>query len=68
MPRKFINRYEESAYLDREYRSDKFSLTVIYGRRRVGKTELIGNFLKEKPGIYFLADKRGIRKYFGHLL
>src|SRR3989304_1015919 len=61
MFRKFINRDEESAYLDREYRSDKFSLTVIYGRRRVGKTELIGNFLKDKPNIYFLADKRGTR-------
>jgi len=44
MFQKFINRDEESAYMDREYRSDKFSLTVIYGRRRVGKTELIGNF------------------------
>ncbi len=61
MFRKFINRDEESAYLDREYRSDKFSLTVIYGRRRVGKTELIGNFLKDKPNIYFLADKRSTR-------
>ena len=61
MFRKFIDRDEESAYLDREYRSDKFSLTVIYGRRRVGKTELIGNFLKDKPNIYFLADKRGTR-------
>ncbi len=61
MFRKFINRDEESAYLDREYRSDKFSVTVIYGRRRVGKTELIGNFLKDKPNIYFLADKRGTR-------
>lgn len=61
MFRKFINRDEESEYLNREYRSDKFSFTVIYGRRRVGKTELISNFLKDKPNIYFLADKRGTK-------
>ncbi len=31
---------------------------VIYGKRRVGKTELIKQFMKKKPGIYFLSDKR----------
>jgi len=31
---------------------------VIYGRRRVGKTELSVKFSKDKPHIYFLADRR----------
>ncbi len=61
MLRKFIDRDEESAYLNREYLSENFSFSVIYGRRRVGKTELISNFLKDKPNIYFLADKRGTK-------
>lgn len=61
MFRKFINRDEECAYLNKEYLSDKLSFSVIYGRRRVGKTELITNFLKDKPNIYFLADKRGTK-------
>ncbi|MCX9086411.1 MAG: ATP-binding protein [Candidatus Methanoperedens sp.] len=61
MLRKFIDRDEERAYLNREYLSESFSFSVIYGRRRVGKTELISNFLKDKPNIYFLADKRGTK-------
>lgn len=59
MFRKFINRQDELALLNNEYQSDGFSFTVIYGRRRVGKTELIRNFQMDKPHIYFLADKRG---------
>ena len=38
MFRKFINRIEELASLNRDYQSKAFSFTVIYGRRRVGKT------------------------------
>lgn len=34
------------------YRSDKFEMAVIYGRRRVGKTSLIKQFLSNKPAIY----------------
>ncbi len=59
MIRKFINRSEDLAVLNREYLSDTFSFTIIYGRRRVGKTELITHFQMNKPHIYFLADKRG---------
>ena len=33
------------------------SFVVIYGRRRVGKTTLIKEFLKEKPAFYFLATE-----------
>ncbi len=59
MIRKFINRTEELKVLDHEYQSNAFSFTVIYGRRRVGKTELIHKFQMDKPNIYLLADKRG---------
>jgi hypothetical protein len=31
---------------------------VIYGKRRVGKTELVKHVLDERKGIYLLADKR----------
>ena len=49
----FIGRTRELEALNRLYRSDKFEFVVIYGRRRVGKTALINQFIKEKKSIYF---------------
>lgn len=59
MIRKFINRKSELDFLKREYDSPRFSFVVIYGRRRVGKTELVLQFAKDYPHIYLLADKSG---------
>lgn len=55
---KFINRGKELQRLDELWDEKGSDLVVIYGKRRVGKTELIKHFLKGKPGVYFLADKR----------
>ncbi len=54
----FINRNSELKALEAEYNKIGSSLVVIYGRRRVGKTTLIKEFLKKKPAVYFLADKQ----------
>ena len=43
--------------LENEYRRHSASFVVVYGRRRVGKTELIRHFIKEKPSLYFLASE-----------
>jgi len=53
---KFINRNEEFEILSRFYKEDKFHFVPVYGRRRIGKTRLIQEFIKDKPAIYFLAD------------
>ena len=53
----FINREKEMETLDREYKKEN-SFVVIYGRRRVGKTTLIKEFIKEKKTFYFFADKQ----------
>lgn len=42
--------------LNQEYDSGE-SFVVIYGRRRVGKTTLIKQFLKDKFFFYFLATE-----------
>ncbi len=55
----FIDREKELARLEKEYKRDTSSFTVIYGRRRVGKTTLIKEFIKNKPAVYFLADTQG---------
>lgn len=53
---KFIGRTSELAKLDAEYARDG-GFVVIYGRRRVGKTTLIKEFLKQKTAFYFLATE-----------
>lgn len=51
----FIGRNREMNTLNRLYMSDKFEFAVIYGRRRVGKTALITQFIKDKKAIYFMG-------------
>lgn len=48
----FINRTKELEALESEYRSNRASFSVVYGRRRVGKTALLGEFIKDKSHIY----------------
>ncbi|MFP4559126.1 MAG: ATP-binding protein [Archaeoglobaceae archaeon] len=55
---RFIDRERELEFLENNF-SEQKSLVVIYGRRRVGKTELVKKFSEDKNLIYFLADKRG---------
>lgn len=51
----FIGRKFELENLNKEFNNREFSFSVIYGRRRVGKTYLIKQFIKDKPGYYFVA-------------
>ena len=55
----FIGRKKELAVLEDLYNSSKFEMLILHGRRRVGKTYLLGHFAKlhEKNTIYFTADK-----------
>ena len=56
--KKFINRREELDTLEKQYGREGASFVVIYGRRRVGKTALISEFLRgRKEAVYFLATK-----------
>ena len=51
----FIGRERELASLNKLYTSDKFEFAVIYGRRRVGKTALINQFIRDKKAVYFIG-------------
>jgi AAA+ ATPase superfamily predicted ATPase len=59
MSTRFINRKKELAWLDDSYKKayDEGQLLIIYGKRRVGKTELLKHFSQEKQSIYFVAEK-----------
>lgn len=56
---KFINRKDELQFLEERYMHEGLDFIIIYGRRRIGKTELIKNFVKDKPHIYMLCNKAG---------
>lgn len=53
----FIDREEELRFLESEYTRDGASLVILYGRRRVGKTELSAHFMEGKPALYFLVTE-----------
>ena len=63
----FIDRTPELSTLKSEYDKKGAGLIVIYGRRRVGKTTLIREFLKNKQHLYFLADKQVETELIGRL-
>ncbi|NJE10625.1 ATP-binding protein [Thermococcus sp. MAR1] len=58
---KFIDRKRELEFLERAYSSNRAEFLVIYGRRRIGKTELLLHFVRDKPHVYFLATERPYR-------
>ena len=53
----FVNRHQELEPLERMFQSEVAEFFVLYGRRRIGKTELLLQFCKNKRSIYFLASQ-----------
>lgn len=52
----FIDREKELAFLEEKWEEPKAQLIVLWGKRRVGKTELVKQFIKDKPYVYFLSE------------
>lgn len=52
----FYNRETELQRLNEYNQQNRAQLLIVYGRRRVGKTELLKQFARGKDFIYFLAD------------
>lgn len=65
----FIGREEELAYLNERYHSSHAEFIVLYGRRRIGKTELLKNFVQGKLNIFYTAvqvtDTIQLRRFSG---
>lgn len=55
---RFVGRGAELAALERQYAARRSSLIPVYGRRRVGKTELLLQFIDGKPAVYFSATQK----------
>ncbi|MBS1263004.1 MAG: hypothetical protein MAG715_00171 [Methanonatronarchaeales archaeon] len=62
---KFLDRESEMEALEKAYAAGGF--VPVYGRRRVGKTRLIEEFMEDKPGVYYLAatENGDIRPRYG---
>ena len=53
----FVGREKELSDLNSRYERGSFEFAVIYGRRRVGKTTLINEFVKDKECIVYTATE-----------
>ena len=53
----FVDRIEELAALEEQFADHQAAMAVIYGRRRIGKTALITEFVRDKRALYFLATE-----------
>lgn len=49
----FIGRVQELRFLEDKYAAPGAQLIVLYGRRRIGKTETLREFCKGKPHIFY---------------
>jgi len=56
----FIDRTKELQMLNDEYKKKTASFTVIYGRRRIGKTSLIAEYIKDKPSVFYYATEMNV--------
>lgn len=56
----FYNREDELKILEDEYKRDGSAFSVIYGRRRVGKTALIKKFIEGKPALFIYATEANL--------
>ena len=68
----FIGREKEIAFLESKYTAENGQLIVLYGRRRVGKTETLKEFCKNKPHVFFACrectDKLQLRTFSEKML
>ena len=49
----FIGREQELKFFEDRYSAPGGQLVVLYGRRRIGKTEILHRFCEGKPHIFY---------------
>lgn len=67
----FLGREKELEALERMHSKKNFQMAVVYGRRRIGKTALLNEFIKDKNSLYLPAeevnDSLNLQKFSGLL-
>ena len=68
----FIGREAELKFLNDRYNDTSGQLIVLYGRRRIGKTETLREFCKDKPHVFYSCtqspDRVQLSKFSTQLL
>lgn len=68
----FIGRRDELKFLEDKYQSKDGQLIVIYGRRRIGKTETIRKFCENKQHIFYTCvecpDEQQLKAFSSRVL
>ena len=68
----FIGREQELSFLEDKYKSRGGQLIVLYGRRRVGKTDTLREFCKGKPHVFYscreISDKLQLKGFSEKML
>ena len=68
----FIGRKQELQFLEKQYSGTGGKMVVLYGRRRVGKTETLHEFCKGKPHVFYscreISDKLQLRSFSERML
>lgn len=68
----FIGRQQELDFLEDRYNRESGQLIVLYGRRRIGKTETLRQFCKDKPHVFYscreIPDRMQLRIFSEKML
>ena len=68
----FVGRKDELRFLEEKYQSNNGELVVIYGRRRVGKTETIKKFCEDKKHVFYTCvecpDEQQLKNFSNRML
>ena len=68
----FIGRVQELRFLEDKYNAKGGQMIILYGRRRIGKTELIHKFCENKPHVFYscreIPDFEQLKAFSGRIL
>jgi len=53
----FLGRAKELNALEKMYNKKTFQMAIVYGRRRIGKTTILNEFIKDKNSLYLPAEE-----------
>ena len=68
----FIGREQELTFIEEKYNTPGGQLVVLYGRRRIGKTEILRKFAEGKPHVFYacreLSDTKQLAAFSERVL